>query len=112
MKDGVFNQTSISYDAWGRADNVVHPGSTGTVSFTYDFGGNRLSATDELSRVNSWLYDDAGKMTRWTNARNDQENYVYNNMGWMTSVVNGRGKTRTMEHTDRGEVKSQTLADG
>ena len=26
MKDGAFHQTSISYGAWGLADNVVHPG--------------------------------------------------------------------------------------
>jgi YD repeat-containing protein len=79
--------TTFGFDANGNRVYQQNPDAS-TKTWTYTTAFNQIaSATDELSRVQSFSYDTSGNLTTSTDGAGYSTTYVYNSQGLPTSIT-------------------------
>lgn len=99
--DAVGNRTRVTlpngtvirygYDNLDRLQSITYPDNS-TVTFAYDFDGNRTGMMDALG-TSSAQYDELGRMTSYTNAFGQTVGYGYDFNGNRTSLTYPGTKT-------------------
>ena len=82
-----------AYDNLDRLQTITYPDST-TVSFTYDFDGNRTGMVDAIG-TSSAQYDVLGRMTSYTDGYGKTVGYGYDSNGNRISLTYPGSKTVT-----------------
>ncbi len=90
-------QTTYEYDAANQLIKITYADNT-TVTFTYNFRGQRTSVTDQLNRTTTFRYDDAGQMTKFIRPDETELTFAYDEVGRIKSATDERGKTTTYEY--------------
>jgi RHS repeat-associated protein len=92
------NGASVSYGYDSRQDqtSMVYPGSTGTVTKTFDAAGREASLTDWLSHTTNFTYDadsDLGTQMSPTSGTAATDTYGYDNADASSSINIAQGTT-------------------
>ena len=100
---------SYSYDGLNRLTKVTYPGSGGTVTYTYDADGNRLSmlspsANDYYSYSNDAL-DRMTNQTEYINGVKYQTLYTYDGVGDILSLTYPDSYALTMTYDGVNRLK-------
>jgi RHS repeat-associated protein len=101
--DGNHHRTDYAYDDLDRLTSIRYEGG-GTVSFSYDASGNRLSRTDAAGGT-AYEYDSFHRVVReiW---RDHEVSYTYDNAGRLLSMTDASGTTKYIYES--GRLKSVT----
>jgi RHS repeat-associated protein/uncharacterized repeat protein (TIGR01451 family) len=119
VTDAAGNQTSMSYNGFGRKYSMTDP-DMGTWGYGYDVFGNMNSQTDARGCVTSVLYDDLNRPTQKSYsglgacATTSQVNYTYDSvtggnegLGRRTGMTDGSGSSSWFYNV-LGQVTSET----
>jgi YD repeat-containing protein len=85
----------------------------GWVKFTVDANRRITAAQSNTGRTVTYDYDNAGRLAHVNDGASGDEYYQYDALNQLTAVLNAqRQAILTNRYGPRGEVESQTLADG
>ena len=101
------SQISYTYDALNRLTKVTYPGSGGTVTYTYDSDGNKLSMVSP-SVTDYYTYDARDRLTNQTEYVGGvkyQTLYAYDGVGDITSLTYPDGYMLTMTYDGVNRLK-------
>lgn len=90
-------KSEFEYDAANRLIKITFADNT-TMTFAYNFRGQRVSETDQLNRTTSFTYDDAGQLTKIIRPDQTELTFTYDAVGRISSATDERGKTTTYEY--------------
>ena len=127
--DGLGNQTTRQYDAFGdliqiqqqisQPGSALTAGNSSTTQFTYDALGQRLSETDAVgtavARTTAVQYDAFGRVIRTTDGNGNVSTIAYDNLGRQISqsqLVQGAMRTTQTTYDAYDRVLTQTDALG
>jgi len=86
MTDPNGSETTYDYDDFGRLVAVDPPGP-GSLSYTYNGRGFKVSETDEEANSTTYAHDVMGRVTSISKALGWEQVISYNEVGMKTSVV-------------------------
>jgi RHS repeat-associated protein len=92
---------SYQYNAAGLLTRITNP-LDGTIDYTYDAAGRRLSTTDERGKTTTFAYDANGNRTSMTAPLNAVTSYTYDNLSRLSTITDPRGKTTTYQYDANG----------
>jgi RHS repeat-associated protein len=101
------SQISYTYDALNRLTKVTYPGSGGTVTYTYDADGNKLSMVSS-SATDYYTYDGRDRLTNQTEyvaGVKYQTMYAHDGVGDITSLTYADGYVLTMMYDGVNRLK-------
>jgi len=87
-------QTLFTYDALSRLLSRKDPGTSSTITYTYDSEGRRLTSVDQNNRTITNTYDALGRLTSVKDA-NGTTTYTYDAVSNRTSVKTPNGVTES-----------------
>lgn len=90
-------RTLFEYDANNRLIKITFADNT-TITFTYNFRGQRTSETDQLNRTTTFTYDNAGQLAKLIRPDQTELTFTYDEIGRINSAIDERGKTTTYEY--------------
>lgn len=90
-------KTDFEYDAANRLIKITFADNT-TITFGYNFRGQRTSETDQLNRTTNFTYDNAGQLTKISRPDQTEITFAYDAVGRIKSATDERGKTTTYEY--------------
>ena len=90
-------RTRYEYDAANRLIKITFADDT-TMTFTYNFRGQRTSMTDQLSRTITFDYDNAGQLINITRPDQSELKFTYDEVGRIKTGTDERGQTTTYEY--------------
>jgi RHS repeat-associated protein len=103
--NGRNQSTTYTYNAAGRLTQLVDP--AGSVSFTYDVNGNRLTASDGVGTITR-TYDALNRISSHTDVYGNQIQYEYDAAGNLTQLTYPGGKVVGYTYDAANRLKTVT----
>ena len=118
--DPLGNKATYAYDSLGRVTSIVSPlgnvlggnPSAYTTTYTYNAGGQALTATDPLNHTSQSIYNTGGQLTQSIDADGNLTTYTYDLDGRLNLSTGGSGTpqatTKQITYDGVGNVLSRT----
>ena len=105
--DGEINETTWSYDQFGRQTGMTDALKNST-SQTYDAAGNVLTSTDAANYTSSATYDKGNRVTKTTDALENETFFLYDALGRLVQTTDALQHTRLFTYNVYDQVTSTT----
>lgn len=102
------------YDRAGQLISITYAEGTadaGTVRYTYDAVGRKVSESDALGHITTFAYDDVGRMLEVTDPLAYTTAYTYDNAGRHISITDPNGRQTRYIRDIRGRTTITIFAD-
>ncbi len=115
--DTAVNKTTLTYDASGNmlGRTIIDETGTGqrrTTTYSYDGTGHRLTATDPLGHVTSYIYS-GDNLSTVTDPLGHVTTYgSYNGFGEPQAITDPNGVVTSLSYDGRGRLLTRTVAVG
>jgi RHS repeat-associated protein len=106
--NGSAHPTSFSYDVMNRLLGITYPNGT-SVSFTYDYRGRRITATDQNNHTTTYAYDDADRLLSITDPANNITQLGYDTESNLASITDANNHTTSFTYDIYGRVIQTTF---
>ncbi|MCP4641879.1 MAG: hypothetical protein GY851_15655, partial [bacterium] len=110
----MLQDTIYVYDSMNRVTSVTPPGSTASVTFTYDKMGRVATKQDTGGNTVSYTYNMLGRLVSVTDPVTDPDEsvtFTYTDEGKLATVTDGNGNTTTHAYLDSGLLRCVQSAD-
>jgi len=107
--------THHQYNRAGQLISVTYAQGTsyaGTVQYSYDAAGRKISETDALGHTTTYAYDAAGRRASVTDPLSHTTTTTYDAAGRPASVTDANGHATTYTYDARSRLTKITFADG
>jgi RHS repeat-associated protein len=106
--NGSAHPTTFTYDIMNHLTGIMYPDGT-SGSFSYDYRGRRISATDQNGKTTTYAYDDADRLLSVTDPANNSTQYNYDTENNLLSITDANNHTTYFTYDTFGRVTQTTF---